>query len=357
MAARSSQSGWTEWPYCMGYYNREDIPFQFALAEAFTICDTYHCSVMGPDLAQPHVLDDGHDRPRRMHGGPILNNTAPKGGYTWTTYAERLEQAGISWKVYQQKDNYGCNLLETFKIFQGSRERLAAAYESNGARRKGSSNTTPSNDNYPPSPGSFPPAINRNIRITCRRMARRLSPARSMRLRPIPMFGQNRVYSQLRRERRHLRSRAAARSSAGYASRVCERRLPIGGGFRVPCIIVSPWTTGGWVCSQPFDHTSVLQFLEQFTGVREPNISDWRRSTFGDLTSAFRIRQANIKAPLFARRPRTPDPGQRMKSRVCPNRSFLTPIRPHRNKSRSPQARLDPANVMAGQLPHDQNSS
>jgi phospholipase C len=73
--------------------------------------------------------------------------------------------------------------------------------------------------------------------------------------------------------------------------------LPIGGGFRVPCIIISPWTTGGWVCSQPFDHTSVLQFLEQFTGVREPNISDWRRSTFGDLTSAFRVRHGNNKIP------------------------------------------------------------
>src|SRR6185437_5989805 len=64
---------------------------------------------------------------------------------------------------------------------------------------------------------------------------------------------------------------------------------PIGGGFRVPCIIVSPWTAGGWVCSQPFDHTSVLQFCEKLTGVREPNITDWRRKTFGDLTAAFRF--------------------------------------------------------------------
>jgi phospholipase C len=72
--------------------------------------------------------------------------------------------------------------------------------------------------------------------------------------------------------------------------------LPIGGGFRVPCIIISPWTVGGWVCSQPFDHTSILQFLERVTGVREPNISDWRRRTFGDLTSAFRFNQP-AKAP------------------------------------------------------------
>lgn len=66
--------------------------------------------------------------------------------------------------------------------------------------------------------------------------------------------------------------------------------LPIGAGFRVPCIIISPWTVGGYVCSDPFDHTSVLQFIEAvcFNGEAvNPNISAWRRSTFGNLTSAF----------------------------------------------------------------------
>ncbi|MGH9663465.1 MAG: alkaline phosphatase family protein, partial [Bryobacteraceae bacterium] len=76
--------------------------------------------------------------------------------------------------------------------------------------------------------------------------------------------------------------------------------LPIGGGFRVPCIIVSQWTMGGWVSSEKFDHTSVLRLLEIFTGVREPNISDWRRQTFGDLTSAFRFgEQAGTKPPAL----------------------------------------------------------
>jgi phospholipase C len=76
-------------------------------------------------------------------------------------------------------------------------------------------------------------------------------------------------------------------------------RKPAGAGFRVPCIIVSPWTAGGWVCSQPFDHTSVLQFLERFTGVREPNIAPWRRSTFGDLTAAFRFGGPPAPPPLL----------------------------------------------------------
>ncbi len=62
---------------------------------------------------------------------------------------------------------------------------------------------------------------------------------------------------------------------------------PIGLGPRVPLLIISPWTVGGWVCSQTFDHTSVLQFLEARFGVHEPNINQWRRSICGDLTSAF----------------------------------------------------------------------
>ena len=52
-------------------------------------------------------------------------------------------------------------------------------------------------------------------------------------------------------------------------------------------IVVSPWSKGGWVDSQVFDHTSVLQFLERRFGVGEPNISPWRRAVAGDLTSAF----------------------------------------------------------------------
>ena len=69
---------------------------------------------------------------------------------------------------------------------------------------------------------------------------------------------------------------------------------PIGLGYRVPLVIASPWSRGGYVCSQVFDHTSILQFLEKFltkkTGkqVSEPNISPWRRAVCGDLTSAFR---------------------------------------------------------------------
>ena len=73
--------------------------------------------------------------------------------------------------------------------------------------------------------------------------------------------------------------------------------LPIGGGFRVPTIIVSPWTAGGWVCNESFDHTSSLRFLERFTGVKEANISDWRRRTFGDFTTSLQFHRAPTAYP------------------------------------------------------------
>lgn len=71
------------------------------------------------------------------------------------------------------------------------------------------------------------------------------------------------------------------------------REAPIGLGFRVPMLIASPWSRGGKVCSQVFDHTSTLQFLENFINnkykknIHFENISEWRRTICGDLTSAF----------------------------------------------------------------------
>ncbi|KAA6436857.1 phospholipase C, phosphocholine-specific [Dyadobacter flavalbus] len=72
-----------------------------------------------------------------------------------------------------------------------------------------------------------------------------------------------------------------------------SRHSSIGLGYRVPLIVASPWNRGGNVCSEVFDHTSILQFLEKFVShksgkqIKETNISEWRRTICGDLTSTF----------------------------------------------------------------------
>jgi len=76
---------------------------------------------------------------------------------------------------------------------------------------------------------------------------------------------------------------------------------PIGLGFRVPSLVVSPFSRGGLVCSDTFDHTSVLRFLETRFGVEVPNLSAWRRSVTGDLTPAL-----SLGAPADRTAPRLP---------------------------------------------------
>ncbi|HUD16805.1 MAG TPA: alkaline phosphatase family protein, partial [Acidimicrobiales bacterium] len=72
---------------------------------------------------------------------------------------------------------------------------------------------------------------------------------------------------------------------------------PIGLGFRVPLLVVSPFSRGGNVCSQTFDHTSQLRFIEERFGVKAPNISSWRRSAVGDLTASLRLDRKDLSVP------------------------------------------------------------
>jgi phospholipase C len=72
---------------------------------------------------------------------------------------------------------------------------------------------------------------------------------------------------------------------------------PIGLGFRVPTLIISPFSRGGFVSSDLFDHTSVLRFLETRFGAEVPNLSAWRRATVGDLTSAFNFKKSDQSVP------------------------------------------------------------
>jgi phospholipase C len=75
---------------------------------------------------------------------------------------------------------------------------------------------------------------------------------------------------------------------AGTASEFVDA-LPIGLGFRVPAIVVSPWSVGGFVCSDVLDHTSLIRHIEARFGVTEPNISAWRRAACGDFTMSLRL--------------------------------------------------------------------
>ena len=196
----------------------------------------------------------------------------------------------MSWKVYQQQDNYGCNMLEYFKTFQAGRPRLAPVQPGHDARAGGQVRIRRDErqaagrlvDHHRP-------ARSPSIPITCRPPGAAFVASKIDAIAANPEVWAKTAFILNYDENDGLFDHVAPPVPPPGTPKEFVEGLPIGGGFRVPCIIVSPWTAGGWVCSQPFDHTSVLQFLEKFTGVAEPNITDWRRKTFGDLTAAFRF--------------------------------------------------------------------
>jgi phospholipase C len=77
---------------------------------------------------------------------------------------------------------------------------------------------------------------------------------------------------------------------------------PIGLGFRVPMLVVSPLARGGFVCKDRFDHTSTLRFIETRFGAEVPNLTAWRRSITGDLTSAFNFARVDQSVPALPQR-------------------------------------------------------
>jgi phospholipase C len=286
-------------PYVMGYYKRADIPFQFALAEAFTICDAYHCSVFGPTWPNRMYLMTGTIDPGGLNGGPIIVNKAPAGGYNWMTYPERLQRAGVSWKVYEQQDSYGCNMLSNFKVFQQAQAGSPLHSRGMQVSPEGQFEYDAIHDKLPTVSWIIPTSFQSEHPDYTPADGAAFVASKIDAVAANPDVWAKTVFILNYDENDGLFDHVLPPTAPMGTPQEFVGGLPIGGGFRVPCIIVSPWTAGGWVCSEKFDHTSVLRFLEVFTGVRETNISDWRRRTFGDLTSALRLRDSQLRAPVL----------------------------------------------------------
>jgi phospholipase C len=275
--------------YTMGYHTRADIPFHYALAESFTICDEYFCSVFGPTWPNRLYWMTGMLDPEGRQGGPILVNKIPNEGLKWTTYAERLERAGVSWKVYQQQDNYNTNAFEFFKVFREAAPGSPLYQKAMVRGTEGQFEYDAMHDRLPAVSWILPTRIQSEHPDYTPAEGAAFIASKLDAIAANPDVWAKTAFILNYDENDGLFDHVPPPTPPDDTPAEFVQGLPVGGGFRVPCIIVSPWTAGGWVCGQKFDHTSVLRFLEKFTNVREPNISEWRRKTFGDLTSAFRF--------------------------------------------------------------------
>lgn len=281
-------------PVAITYYERADLPYYYALADAFTVCDASFCSVLGPTIPNRLYAMTGGIDAGGGAGGPATTND---GTYGWETYPERLERAGISWRVYHEEDDYDDNVLKMFRQFQGLpetsplwdaalRNRPADAFMNDAAAGDLPqvswivSPTQPSE--HPP----FPVALGEDY--TARHLAAIwANPALWAKTLVILTYDENGGFFD------HV---APPVPEPGTPDEFVDG-TPIGLGFRVPTTIISPWSTGGRVVSEVYDHTSTLQFLERRFGVEVPNLSDWRRETCGDLTACLDFSSADTALP------------------------------------------------------------
>lgn len=419
-------------PLTMGYYSREDLPFYYALADAFTVCDQHFCAALTGTTTNRSYFWTG-----KTHGEPTEKARVRNGELTydkegnWTTFPERLENHGISWKVYQNEislttglegedesllANFTDNNLEWFSQFgvryspghykylqkrsrelpmelkalkkqlQSADADTAAVQQLITEKEADIAQLTEYMKKW--NPENFKKLTSRARNLHEKAFQRnggdpdfhktevlRYSENGEQRETRIPkgdIFYQFRkdvqegklpTVSWLVAPQKFSDHPSAPWYGAWYVSEIMNiltenpelwkktifivnydendgyfdhvppfvppspltqngamssglsavgefvikeeelkagfaedeaRTSPVGLGYRVPLIIASPWSRGGYVNSEVCDITSTIQFLEKFlskkTGkkIEEPNISSWRRTISGDLTSAFR---------------------------------------------------------------------
>lgn len=444
---QSGNKAYEDLPLTLGYFTREDIPFYYSLADAFTVCDQNFCSSLTGTTPNRLYFWTGTIREKQSPDAtPNVRNSevdypVPA---SWTTFPERLEEEGISWKVYQNElsvgvgfngeedawlANFTDNPLEFFsqyrpqfsiahyKHLQRSITRLTTAIKTQEDKIRDASGNEVSamkadlqekqallarlkEEEAKWRPEKFEQLSQKEKNIHRKAFTTNEkdpdyhqlttlqyhdgSAERTMKVPKgdvlyqfredvkkgelptvswivapenfsdhpgAPWYGawyvaevmdiltQNPevwkktifilAYDENDGDFDHVPpfvpphgpgtglASAGIDTSVEYVTREQElrkkgmnekdvRESPIGLGYRVPLIIASPWSRGGMACSEVFDHTSVLQFLEHYlshkTGksIVESNISEWRRTVCGDLTSVFRpYNGEKIPVPAF----------------------------------------------------------
>jgi phospholipase C len=332
----------------MAYLTRNDIPFHYALADAFTICDNYHCSLLtctDPNRYYMWTGYAGNDGTDGSQGptGPVLDNAEE--GYNWQTYPERLQAAGITWKIYQDSGvgltaagywgwtddayigNYGDNSLLYFFQYQNAtpgsplyQNALTGTNVANSGTffdilQSDVTNGTLPQVSWVVAPEAFCEHPNWPANYGAWYISQILDTLTSnpdvwSKTVFLIMFDENDGFFD------HVVPPIPANDPAAGGSTVSTALEfytatqaatnadsfvlgPYGLGPRVPFLAISPWSRGGWVCSEVFDHTSIIRFIERRFGVDEPHISAWRRAVCGDLTSAFDFAQRSGSVPTL----------------------------------------------------------
>ena len=373
----------------MAHYDRQDLAFQYELADTFTVCDQYFCSVPTSTSPNRNYFFSGYTgfEPGLPLTRAVDNRAYDDGhpGYDWKPLAEMLDGAGISWRVYQEWDNFTDNNLEYFKYTKRVSNKVFADYKNFGenyyaklkeADDKGDKATfdkmtaeldaklkelSPEERRifdlalYRSETGTLTDRVAKDIHDGTLPAVTWIVPSGEESEHPSassPRSAANLIYRLLDALGNNPQTWAKTAliitfdENDGYFDHVVPPRPPrcekdewyrgeaLGFGNRVPTMVISPWTVGGYRCSEVFDHTSASRFLETWKGIKNPNISAWRRRISGDLTSAFDFQHPQAYQPVPA-----PAPAEPLEPRWHPEPPETTQM-PRQEPGERPQRKL-----------------
>ncbi len=353
----------TKGPMAMSYMTREDIPYHYALADAFTVGDSYHCSIMGPTnpnrcylwtgcIGNVNYLGSGGTD--GFGAGPATSNgLSPNNAYwVWETFPEVLQAAGVSWKIYQDiagqpfgpdfgdgtGNSFAGNFTDNSMLYFKQYETAAPGTPlfDNAATGTSLASIMPSASAPAIAWTAWAQHLFDDLRSDVQsgklpQVSWIVAPAGYTEHSDWPIdygawyisqvfnilvshpdvFSKTVLiinYDEADGSFDHIVPPCVPPTADTGASTVSiDNEIvttstpngPIGLGTRVPFLAISPWSKGGYVNSQVFDHTSVIQFIEKRFGVFEKNISAWRRAVAGDLTSVFNFANPNTPPALL----------------------------------------------------------
>jgi phospholipase C len=308
ITAHLAADGATNGPVTMGYFTRADLAFYYALADAFTVCDHYFCSVLGPTDPNRLMGMSASIDPNGTHGGPVVqtftDRLAEYGNLSWETMPERLLSAGVSWKVYNDPTGllglsplpYFANYDNPFSItgLELISKALTPSYPGD-FQSDVSSGSLPSVSwiipplaecEHPAAPPEYGEYLVQQILNTLVS-----NPSVWAQTVFIVMYDESGGFFD------HVPPVTAPAGTSGEYLTTLPSAAdgiagPIGLGFRTPCLVISPFSSGGYLYSGVLDHTSTLRLIETRFGVEVPNLSAWRRSVTGDMTGALNFTAA-----------------------------------------------------------------
>jgi phospholipase C len=304
--AHLAADGNTNGPVTMGYFTRSELAFYYALADAFTVCDNYFCSVLGPTDPNRLMAISANIDPSGKAGGPVITTATDRiamtGALNWKTMPEALLEAGVSWKVYNDPTGIlGLGVLSYFKnytnpfsitglelIAKGLTPSYPGDFQSdvkNGTLPSVSWIVPPlaecEHPAAPPEWGEYLVQQILNILVS--------NPEVWAQTVFIVNYDENGGFFD------HVPPPTAPAGTAGeYLTGTLPSSAggiagPVGLGFRTPCLVISPFSAGGYKYSGTLDHTSTLRLIESLFKVTVPNLSAWRRSVTGDFTGALAL--------------------------------------------------------------------